>query len=174
MRPALIIGGVCLTGKTSLANAIAERALFRVEVIEGDELHTAVAIAKMRAGQPLDETDREKWCSRIGVRIAQRPGDRLRVITCSALTRHTRDTLRSHGACRFVFLIIPQALAELRAARRLMDNRDHFFQPAKYPRLLDGQFRDLEIPGPDEPDCLVIDAEDYEISALADHVLADW
>jgi len=171
MRPALIIGGVCLTGKTTLAKAIKARAPFRVEIIEGDELHTAVAIAKMRAGNPLNEADREKWRSRIGVRISQRPNDRLRAITCSALTRHTRDILRNHGQCQFVFLMIPQALAELRAARRLMEDGEHFFQPARYPALLDGQYRDLEIPTEAEPDCTVVDAEDIQHEALADQVI---
>lgn len=173
MHPALIIGGVCLTGKTTLARSIQACAPFRVEVIEGDELHTAVAIAKMRAGTALSETDREKWRERIGVRIAQRPNDRLRVITCSALTRYTRDLLRSHGECRFVFLVIPRALAELRAARRLMEEREHFFQPAKYPELLDGQYRDLQTPDDSEPDCMVVDAESYQPVQLAEKILTD-
>lgn len=173
MRPALIIGGVCLTGKTTLAKAVKAQAPFRVELIEGDELHTAVAIAKMQAGSPLDEADREKWRQRIGVRIAHRPDDRLRVITCSALTRHTRDILRSHGDCRFIFLMIPQALAELRAARRLMEDKEHFFQPAKYPQLLEGQYRDLEIPNETETDCTVVDAEAFNPGQLAEQILRD-
>ncbi|GHC03246.1 gluconokinase [Cerasicoccus arenae] len=173
MRPALIIGGVCLTGKTTLAHVIQKQANFRVEVIEGDELHTAVAIAKMRAGLPLNEDDREAWRSRIGVRIAQRPSDRLRVITCSALTRFTRDTLRSHGDCQFVFLTIPRALAELRATYRLMAEDEHFFQPAKYASLLDGQYRDLQIPNETETDCQVFDAEAIDADTIASLCLQD-
>ncbi len=130
-------------------------------------MHTSVAIAKMRAGEPLNEQDRESWRARIGVRIAQRPSDRLRVITCSALTKFTRDTLRNYGDCEFVFLTISQALAELRAARRLMDEGEHFFQPAKYPRLLQGQFRDLELPTEAEADCRVVNAEDLNLDAFA-------
>ncbi|WP_269542529.1 hypothetical protein [Cerasicoccus fimbriatus] len=167
MLPALIIGGVCLTGKTTLAKEIERQADFRVQVLEGDEMHTSVAIAKMRAGEPLDEEDRQVWRDRVGVRIAQRPSDRLRVITCSALTRYTRDTLRSHGECQFIFLMIPRVLAELRAARRLMEDQEHFFQPAKYPKLLDGQYRDLEIPGADEPDCRVVDGDNLDSVQLA-------
>lgn len=167
MLPALIISGVCLTGKTSLARAIERQADFRVEVLEGDEMHTSVAIAKMRAGEPLNEQDRERWRERIGVRIAQRPSDRLRVITCSALTKFTRDTLRGYGECEFVFLTISPALAELRAARRLMDDGEHFFQPAKYPRLLEGQFRDLEMPTDLEEDCRMVNAEDLNLDVFA-------
>ncbi|WP_309382094.1 hypothetical protein [Cerasicoccus frondis] len=174
MLPALIIGGVCLTGKTSLARAIERKADFRVQVLEGDEMHTSVAIAKMRAGEPLDENDRNVWRERIGVRIAQRPSDRLRVITCSALTKHTRDTLRSYGSCEFIFLSIPRALAELRAARRLMEDGDHFFQPAKYPALLDGQYRDLEMPTAQEKDCRVIDAETLDREQFAAELVGSY
>lgn len=67
--------------------------------------------------------------------------------------------------------MIPRALAKLRAARRLMEDKEHFFQPARYPALLEGQFRDLEIPTEAEPDCMVVDAEEFDPAALADQIL---
>jgi len=159
--PAVILGGVCLTGKSTLMRALRDRAPVVTEFFEGDDYHTEESIAKMSRGEPLEEADRGVWRDRIGGLIANRPAGKVRVITCSALTRNLRDHLRASGGLRIVYLIMSRARAEKRAAHRLATEPGHYFQPAKYPALLDGQYRDMEIPGEDEPDCLVLDLERY-------------
>ena len=174
--PVLIVGGVALSGKTTLAKGIVQASPVSAEFIEGDSLHEETSIEKMRFGTPLDESDRSVWKTRICHAIEESPADRLRVITCSALSRSFRDDLRACGELRFVFLLIRHEVARQRAQRRFQDtrghlqyepgHRPHYFQPALYPELLEGQFRDLEAPRhPDTPghpehDCLILPAEE--------------
>jgi len=159
--PAVIVGGVSLTGKTTLLNQLREQGPFATEFFEGDDFHTPESIAKMSRGEPLDGEDRTIWKQRIGQLIAERPPARVRVITCSALARSLRDALRSYGEVRIIYLVMSRERAEMRAAHRLAHEPAHFFQPARHPALLDGQFRDREVPQSDETDCLVVDLEDY-------------
>jgi len=157
--PVLIIGGVCLTGKTSLARRIEAAAEFPVEFIEGDSLHERRSIAKMARGEALDHSDRTVWRERICERIRSRPADRLRILSCSALGRPFRDALRAAGGLRFVFLLFSREQAEMRAAKRLREQPGHYFQPARHPALLDGQYRDLQRPSADERDCRILDLD---------------
>ncbi|KAL6298366.1 P-loop containing nucleoside triphosphate hydrolase protein [Sparassis latifolia] len=63
-KPVLIIVmGVAGTGKTTLAHALSE--LLRLPYVEGDALHPPANIAKMSAGHPLDDADREPWLARL-------------------------------------------------------------------------------------------------------------
>ncbi|SIK29149.1 Putative gluconokinase [Mycobacteroides abscessus subsp. abscessus] len=63
---------------------------------EGDDFHPEANIAKMAAGIPLDDTDREPWLRHIAEWISEqgRAGTG-GVVTCSALKRHYRDMLRT-------------------------------------------------------------------------------
>lgn len=186
-NPAIVIGGICLTGKTSLANALIESggkgsalpaAISFGKVVEGDDLHPPESVDKMRFGIPLNEGDRETWKARVCEKIRTRPDNEFRIITCSALTRSFRDALREAGDVRILFLMFGRESAEKRAKKRLRDTWEqchkepgkplHYYQPAIYPALLDGQYRDLEIPGNDETDCKVFDWDRYpQASGLA-------
>ncbi len=169
--PAIILGGISLAGKSTLANQLKENGLVFRDVIDGDDLHTEESINKMRFGQALDEEDRVAWKERIGEKIRERPIGRYRVIACSALTRKFRDDLRKCGEVRFIFLVFNRESAEKRARKRLRetwvqiherpDEKPHYYQPAIYPTLLDGQYRNLQIPTSDETDCYVIDLDQF-------------
>ncbi len=137
----IIICGVAGCGKSTLGAALAAR-LDR-PFIEGDTLHPPANIARMAAGQPLDDGDRAPWLAAIAAQLAAwdaaaTPG----VITCSALKRSYRDRLRAGAPSRFVFLAITPA-----AARRRLAARPHHFMPAS---LVASQFAALEPPQPDE------------------------
>jgi gluconokinase len=132
--------GVSGSGKSSVAALLAGRLGWRFA--EGDDMHPAANIAKMAAGHPLDDADREPWLARVAAWIQERraagePG----IVTCSALKRRYRDVLRGPGV-RFVYLAAPPE----RIAERLVARHGHFM-PAS---LLDSQFAALEPPGPDE------------------------
>lgn len=159
--PTLIVAGISLTGKSSLVRGLMTDNNAPVKFTEGDTLHVPASLEKMRKGQPLEEADRTEWRQKICDLIAHPPADRLQVITCSALTRAFRDELRGAGPVRFVFLIMGRASAKRRAAQRLRHEPKHYFQPAKFPALLEGQFRDLQKPGPEETDCLVVNLNAY-------------
>lgn len=55
--------GTSGSGKSTLGESLA--AALRVPFIDGDDLHPAANVAKMSAGHPLDDSDREPWLRKI-------------------------------------------------------------------------------------------------------------
>jgi len=138
----LVVMGVSGSGKTTVARALAER-LGR-PYVEGDDLHPAANIAKMRDGIPLDDTDREPWLDRIADQIGDWEAAGVSaVLTCSSLKRAYRDRLRhGHRSVRFVHVRVDEQTLRERLARR----SGHYMPPS----LLTSQLADLEPLGPDE------------------------
>jgi gluconokinase len=145
----VVVAGVSGSGKSTVGAALARH--MHAEFADGDAFHPAANVAKMRAGQPLTDADREPWLRAIEAWMDERIADGLQgVIACSALHRAYRDRLLDgRPAARMVFLAITPQVAAQRVAHRPA----HFF-PA---RLLDSQFATLEPPEPDER-VLVVDA----------------
>ena len=148
---ALVVMGVSGSGKSTIADSLAERLGWRCE--DGDKFHPPGNVAKMSAGHPLTDEDRWPWLRAIADEIDRvcRAGQRA-VIACSALKRVYRDIL-VHGRddVRIVFLEGTQELI----ARRLAARKGHFMPPG----LLTSQFRTLEPPDANEhPVTVSIDA----------------
>ena len=131
--------GVSGSGKSTVGAALARRT--RVPFVDADTLHPAANIAKMAAGEPLDDDDRYPWLERVGEWLAgHRDGG---VVSCSALKRAYRDQLRAHcPQVRFLHLAGSPALIGVRLAART----GHFMPAA----LLRSQFDALEPLGADE------------------------
>jgi gluconokinase len=145
-QPVLVIMGVSGSGKSTVAGILAGQLGWDLE--EGDDLHPAANVAKMAAGQPLDDEDRWPWLAAVASWITEHttagiPG----IITCSALKRIYRDRLRGDNVV-FVHL----AGSKDQIGRRLSARLDHYM-PAS---LLNSQIATLEPPGPDE-NVLVVD-----------------
>ena len=139
MRGAIVVMGVSGCGKSTLGQALATR--LGTPFIEGDALHPPANIAKMAAGVPLDDTDRQPFLEAVADSLrAAGPGA---VAACSALKRQYRDLLRSHAG-RVVF-VLPTTDRALLATR--MTARQGHFMPTT---LLDSQLATLEPPTPDE------------------------
>jgi gluconokinase len=153
---ALIVMGVAGSGKSTIAEKLAERMGWRYE--DGDKFHPASNVAKMSAGHPLTDEDRWPWLKAIADEIdrACKAGEDV-VIACSALKHSYRDVL-VHGRddVRIVYLRGTQELI----ADRLAQRKGHFMPP----ELLASQFKTLEPPDPDEnPLTVSIDASVEEI-----------
>ncbi|MNG77687.1 Thermoresistant gluconokinase [compost metagenome] len=157
---AIVVMGVAGCGKSCIGAAIAARSGGRL--IEGDAFHPAENIRKMSAGIPLDDADRAGWLIRLGQELQDTVSQGERpILTCSALKRRYRDTLReAMPGLRFVFLELTPAEAE----KRVLARPGHFM-PAS---LIDSQFAALEAPH-GEPLTLPLDAT-QPILALADAV----
>ncbi len=145
-QPVLVIMGVSGSGKSTVAGILAGQLGWDLE--EGDDLHPAANVAKMAAGQPLDDGDRWPWLDTVAAWInahttAGVPG----IITCSALKRSYRDRLRGE---KVVFVHLSGSKEQI--GTRLDARMDHFMPPA----LLDSQIATLEPPGPGE-NVLVVD-----------------
>lgn len=144
---ALICMGVAGCGKSSLGRAVAES--LGLPLVEGDDFHTESSKAKMRAGHPLDDADREGWLDVLGQQLRSRPGGV--VLTCSALKRAYRERLRAAApGLRFVHLAITREESLRRVTLRAAE---HLFPPS----LVDSQFATLEPPA-GEPRVLEVDA----------------
>lgn len=149
--PAIIVMGVSGSGKTTVGRILAEA--LGADFIDGDDLHTDAARAKMAAGHALADDDRWPWLARVGARLAEGVHiGRGAVIACSALRRVYRDRLRAGAgpALRFVYL---EATPEAMRAR--VGARKGHYMPAS---LVDSQFATLEPPR-GEPDVTTLAAD---------------
>jgi gluconokinase len=104
----------------------------------------AANVAKMAAGTPLTDDDRRDWLLQLAemLRDARERGDGF-IMSCSALRRRYRDTLRDGDRdVQFVYLNGDAAL--LRA--RMLTRPGHFMPVS----LIESQLATLEVPDPDE------------------------
>jgi gluconokinase len=143
----LVLMGVCGCGKTTVGEALARDLGW--PFLDADDFHPPANVAKMAAGTPLTDADREPWLDRMAgelTAILERGGHA--VLACSALRQHYRDRLKAAGDVRFVHLAGDYATIAQRLA-----SRQHRYMPAS---LLESQFATLEVPG----DALSVDIRD--------------
>lgn len=154
----LVIMGVAGCGKSSVGEALATRLAIRYR--DGDDLHPAENVARMRAGVPLTDADRWPWLDRVAATLrAEAPV----ILGCSALKRAYRDRIRA-GAGGPVTFVHLSGSRDLIAAR--MAQRTGHYMPLS---LLDSQFATLEPPGPDE--AIIVDIA-QPLPLLVDAILA--
>jgi len=135
--------GVSGSGKSTLGALLAGK--LDCPFLEGDHFHDARAVAKMSAGQPLDDDDRWPWLDRLGLAVGETLASRGRVVAaCSALRRSYRERLRRAIGVPTRFVLLDAGHDEL--LRRLTLRSGHYM-PAS---LLDSQLATLERPGADE------------------------
>lgn len=156
---AIVVMGVTGSGKSTVGSALAQR--LGVPFVDADTLHPPANVAKMAAGQPLDDGDRYPWLERVGEWLADhRDGG---VVSCSALKRKYRDQLRAHcPSAQFLHL---SGSAELIRAR-LAARTGHFMPIA----LLRSQIETLEPLGDDEAGVTV--HVNRDVDAIIDEFLA--
>lgn len=161
----VVVMGVSGTGKTTVGRLLADE--LGVPYAEADDFHPPGNIAKMSAGTPLDDADREPWLDAIGAWAREHsppapvPGAVGGVVSCSALKRAYRDRLRAAAPeLFFLHLTGPRELV----AERLAGRRGHFMPSA----LLDSQYALLEPLEPDEAGAAVsVDAPPATLAARA-------
>ena len=159
--PILVIMGVSGAGKSAVAQELAARLGWCFQ--EGDALHPEANVAKMHAGIPLTDADRQPWLERVAAwiddrRAKKQPG----IITCSALKRSYRQVIiGDRPEVRLIYLRGSRDLI----AQRLAGRSGHFM-PAT---LLQSQFDVLEEPDPDE-DPLTVDVK-APASQIAEEII---
>ena len=150
----VVVMGVAGTGKTTIGLLLA--VALGVPYAEGDDFHPPANIAKMTAGNALDDDDRHPWLESIGEWLAER-SEAGGVMSCSALKRKYRDQLRQHEP-RTEFLLLHGTFEVI---TRRQASRPGHFMPAS---LLQSQFDTLEPLAPDE-NGVVVDV-DQSIDAI--------
>jgi carbohydrate kinase (thermoresistant glucokinase family) len=92
----VVVAGVSGSGKTTVGTLLAERLGWIFA--DGDGFHPAASVARMRAGLPLTDDDREPWLAAITAWMDQQiAAGRSAVIACSALRRAYRARLLGSG-----------------------------------------------------------------------------
>lgn len=131
--------GVSGCGKTTVGALVAHE--LGLPFTDGDSLHPVKNIAKMAAGNPLNDGDRRPWLETVGRELAG-SGNGL-VVACSALKRSYRDAIRTQ-APDAVFLHLAGS-REILGSR--LEGRSGHVMPAA---LLESQLATLEPLGADE------------------------
>ena len=148
----LVLMGVAGSGKTTVGRQLADQLgwLF----FDADDFHPPQNIAKMSAGQPLDDGDREPWLVRLRWLLDEHLATETPlVLACSALRERYRHAL---GLGRPQLGLVHLSGSRQLLAARLEQRSGHFAGVG----LLDSQLATLEPP----TDALVVDvAEDPEL-----------
>ncbi|KDN86640.1 gluconokinase [Kitasatospora cheerisanensis] len=161
--PVIVVMGVSGVGKTTVARLLAHR--LGLPYAEADDFHPAANIAKMSAGIPLDDQDREPWLRALGAWLGERAGAGTGgVVTCSALKRSYRDILRD--ACPEAYFLHLTGSHDL-VGDRIAHRTGHFMPPS----LLDSQYATLEPLQADESGT-VLDV-DADPDTLVERAVAD-
>jgi gluconokinase len=129
-----VVMGVSGAGKTTIGQALAHELGWRF--IDADDHHPSANVAKMAAGEPLDDDDRRPWLERLNSLLRS---ETHAVLACSALRERYRQRL-AEGIERIEWVYLKGEPALIRS--RLADRR-HRYMPAS---LLDSQFAALEPP----------------------------
>jgi len=162
MNPVLIVMGVSGVGKSTIAELLNTHLHWPYQ--EGDDLHSAANVEKMKHGIPLNDADRMPWLHAIRDWIVARvdanePG----IVTCSALKRSYRDLLVVDSSrVRILYLHTDEATIEEHLRRRT----GHFMPPT----LLDSQLKTLEEPAADEHPITieVLETADETVASILD------
>jgi gluconokinase len=133
----VVLMGVSGSGKTIVGRALAEA--MRWPFFDADDFHPAANVAKMAAGESLDDHDRAPWLDAMSQRMSAINAQGANaVLACSALKAAYRNVLLRAGDVRFIFLCGDEATIAPR-----LSARSHAFMPAS---LLHSQFAALEEP----------------------------
>ena len=138
MSAGYLVMGVSGCGKSTVGKMLAEKLGW--EFFDADDFHPPENIAKMKAGIPLSDSDRQPWLERLsGLLRDEIAAGRHPVLACSALRQSYRDTLLAKTpGIRIVYLRGDKELI----ASRLRNRSDHFMPTG----LLDSQLATLEEP----------------------------
>lgn len=136
MNPVIYIMGVAGSGKTTIGKLLAEQT--GLPFFDGDDYHPVENKEKMKAGNPLNDEDRQQWLHKLNLLAIGQSKMKGAIIACSALKEKYR-LLLSNGVAEPLWIFL-QGDYELIHER--MKQREHFMPV----QLLQSQFLDFEVP----------------------------
>lgn len=137
---AIIITGVAGSGKTTVGIALAER--LKASFHDADGFHPESNIAKMSAGIPLTDEDRQPWLQAINKFIKEKLPTETVIVTCSALKESYRKILSADVDPSLIIWVHLQGDYDL-IYQRMRKREGHFMTAA----MLRSQMDAYEKPG---------------------------
>lgn len=160
----LVLMGVTGSGKTTIGKLLAAETGWRFA--DADNFHSEANKAKMHAGIPLTDDDRQPWLVTLhNLLLGWYESGISGILGCSALKQSYRDVLTPQIPplnIRFVLLDVSRPVLEQRLAAR----KNHYMNPD----LLQSQLDTLEI----TPDLMRVNAEgspDKIVQGILDKLL---
>jgi gluconokinase len=162
MQPSgFLIMGVSGSGKSTLGIALALELGWNF--YDADDFHPAANIAKMAAGIPLNDSDREPWLDTLNQKLmATLRVNRHPILACSALKEKYRQRLL-RNVDGMAILYLRGSYETIRT--RLATRAGHFMKES----LLRSQFEALEEPS----DALILDVS-MPVHVMLDTILTNY
>jgi gluconokinase len=155
-----VLMGVSGSGKTTIGTLLAERT--GTVFADADDYHPPANKAKMAAGTPLNDEDRQPWLETLnGVLRGWQESGKGGVLACSALKEKYRETLANGMRKSAVSFVLLDGSKEL-IAQRLASRKHEYMNP----KLLESQLATLEKP----KDALTVE-NDKSPDAVVDEIL---
>ncbi|MGZ8558032.1 MAG: gluconokinase [Chitinophagaceae bacterium] len=139
MQPPIIyIMGVAGCGKSTIGIRLSEAT--DIPFFDADDFHPLANKEKMKAGNPLNDSDREDWLKTINKLAKENSQKSGAIIACSALKEKYREQLLE-GIKSTVHWVLLQGSFKL-IEERMKARKNHFMPTG----LLQSQFEALETP----------------------------
>ena len=159
----IIVMGVAGCGKSTIGAMLAARN--GGSFYDADDFHPPANIAKMAAGQPLNDHDRAPWLERLRREVIDAvPAAGLVVLACSALKKVYRERL-GVGTPGVALVYLKGDAATL--ANRLATRSNHYMKTS----MVESQLAILEEPSPTEGVSVEIESSCEEIVATIEAAL---
>lgn len=130
--------GVSGSGKSTIGELLAKK--LDLPFFDADDFHPIENVAKMKAGNPLNDEDRAPWLDNLNQLAKKELAKKGAIITCSALKQKYRISLENglQSSPEWIFLN-----GDFELILKRMNQREGHYMPAS---LLQSQFDALEIP----------------------------
>lgn len=147
MSQVIILMGVAGSGKTTIGHLLSEKLGW--PFYDGDDFMPAANIAKMAAGQPLNDEDRKPWLATLNQLIREHMANgRSLIVASSALKKAYRQQLSQGIADEQIHFV--HLKGDYSLIKERLESREGHFMKAN---MLTSQFETLEEP----QNALVID-----------------